>query len=67
MGYRQVILSVNPDTKYIRRMEGTTAGGTVTFDFTDIHPNIGIPELRFTYDSPASANVYNDFLFRDTN
>jgi outer membrane lipoprotein-sorting protein len=66
-GFREIILSVNPKTLYIRRMAGTTlAGGLVQFDFTDIKPNTGIPELRFAYDSPASANIYNNFLLRDT-
>jgi outer membrane lipoprotein-sorting protein len=66
-GFREIIISVNPKTLFIRRMAGTTlAGGIVQFDFTDIKPNIGIPELRFAYDSPASANIYNNFLLRDT-
>jgi outer membrane lipoprotein-sorting protein len=66
-GFREIILSVNPKTLVIRRMAGTTlAGGLVLFDFTEVKSNIGIPELRFTYDSPASANIYNNFLLRDT-
>jgi outer membrane lipoprotein-sorting protein len=66
-GFREIILSINPDTKLIRRMEGTTiAGGEVRFDFTNVRTNQGIPEQRFIYDSPASANIYNNFLFRDT-
>lgn len=66
-GFREIILSVNPATKLIRRMEGRTiTEGTVRFDFTDIRTNQGIPEQRFIYDSPASANMYNNFLFKDT-
>jgi outer membrane lipoprotein-sorting protein len=66
-GFREIILSVNAATQVIRRMQGTTlAGSLVQFDFTDVKTNIGIPELRFAYDSPASANIYNNFLFRDT-
>jgi outer membrane lipoprotein-sorting protein len=58
---------VDPKTLIIRRMAGTTlAGGLVQFDFTEVKSNVGIPELRFTYDSPASANIYNNFLLRDT-
>ncbi|MDR1216261.1 MAG: outer-membrane lipoprotein carrier protein LolA [Treponema sp.] len=65
--FREIILSINPDTKLIRRMEGTTLGGSVIrFDFTNIRSNIGISEQRFIYDSPGSANIYNNFLFRDT-
>lgn len=66
-GYREIILSVNPDTMLIRRIEGRTiADALVRFDFTNIRTNLGIPPGRFIYDSPASANVVNNFLFRDT-
>jgi outer membrane lipoprotein-sorting protein len=66
-GFREIILSVNNDSKLIRRMEGRTiTEGQVRFDFSNVRTNIGIPEQRFIYDSPASANMYNNFLFRDT-
>jgi len=66
-GFREIILSVNPAAKTIRRIEGRTiADNLVQFDFTNIKTNQGIPEMRFIYDSPASAYVYNNFLFRDT-
>ncbi|MCL2067593.1 MAG: outer membrane lipoprotein carrier protein LolA [Treponema sp.] len=66
-GFREIILSVDPDTKLIRRIEGRTiAESEVRFDFTNIRLNQGIPEQRFIYDSPASANLHNNFLFRDT-
>ena len=65
-GFREIILSVNPDSKFIRRIEGRTiADSLVQFDFTNVKINQGIPEQRFIYDSPASANMYNNFLFRD--
>ena len=65
-GFREIILSINPDTRLIRRIEGRTiAEGDVRFDFTNIRTNVGIPEARFIYDAPASANMYNNFLFRD--
>jgi outer membrane lipoprotein-sorting protein len=65
-GFREIILSVNPESRLIRRIEGRTiAEGDVRFDFTDIRTNVGIPEGRFSYDSPASAFLYNDFLFRN--
>ncbi|MDR2782241.1 MAG: outer membrane lipoprotein carrier protein LolA [Treponema sp.] len=65
--FREIIVSVNPNTKLIRRMDGVTlAGGLVRFDFAAIKINQGIPEQRFIYDSPASSNMYNNFLFRDT-
>jgi outer membrane lipoprotein-sorting protein len=65
-GFREIILNIDPDSKLIRRMEGRTiAEGTVRFDFSGVKTNQGIPEQRFIYDSPASANLYNNFLFRD--
>jgi len=66
-GFREIILSVSSETGLIRRIEGRTiADALVRFDFTNIKTNLGIPEARFIYDSPASANLYNNFLFRDT-
>jgi len=66
-GFREIILSVSPASKLIRRIEGRTiADVQVRFDFTNIRTNVGIPELRFIYDSPASAYMYNNFLFRDS-
>ena len=66
-GFREIILSINPQTLLIRRMEGRTiADGEVRFDFTNIVTNQGIPEQRFIYDSPPLANMYHNFLFRDT-
>jgi outer membrane lipoprotein-sorting protein len=66
-GFCEIILSIDRATLLIRRIEGrTVAEALVRFDFTNIRTNLGIPEQRFIYDSPASANVYNNFLFRDT-
>ncbi len=66
-GFREIILSVNPTTRIIRRITGRTiADVQVRFDFSDTKINQGIPEQRFIYDSPASANNYNNFLFSDT-
>jgi outer membrane lipoprotein-sorting protein len=66
-GFREIILNINPTTRLIRRIEGRTIADTmVRFDFSDIKINQGIPEQRFIYDSPASANNYNNFLFSDT-
>ena len=66
-GFREIILSISPDTLLIRRIEGRTiADALVRFDFTNVKTNLGIPEARFLYDSPASANLYNNFLFRDS-
>jgi outer membrane lipoprotein-sorting protein len=66
-GFREIVLYVDPKTQLIRRIEGRNiAESLVRFDFTEIQINQGIPEQRFLYDSPASANLYNNFLFRDT-
>jgi outer membrane lipoprotein-sorting protein len=66
-GFREIILSINPNTRLIRRIEGRTiAEADVRFDFTNIRTNLGIPEMRFIYDAPPSANVFQNFLFRDS-
>ena len=65
-GFREIILSVNPNTRLIRRMEGhTIAGGMVQFDFTSIRTNVGVPEMRFMYETPGTAFTFHNFLFRD--
>lgn len=64
-GFVSIKLSISPDTKLIRRLEGLTVGGErMVFDFIDIKTNQGLPDSRFLYDAPASANVYNNFLFK---
>jgi outer membrane lipoprotein-sorting protein len=66
-GFREILLDINPETRLIRRIEGRTlTDGTVRFDFSNILINQGIPENRFIYDAPASANLYNNFLFSDS-
>ena len=66
-GFREIILSIDPASSLIRRIDGTTIADTqVRFDFMNKRTNVGIPEQRFIYDSPASANMYNNFLFRDS-
>jgi len=66
-GFRELTLYVSPETLLIRRIEGRTiADESLRFDFTDIKVDQGIPEARFAYDSPASANLYNNFLFKET-
>ena len=62
-GFRQLVMSVGQDN-LIRRLLCVTADYTeMQFDFTDIKTNEGIPDTRFEYDSPASANVFENFLF----
>lgn len=62
-GFRELILSVNSEG-LIRRIEGITVGyQKIVFDFKNIRVNQNIPESRFRYDPPASANVIENFLF----
>ena len=66
-GFREIILSINPETRLIRRIEGRTiAEAEIRIDFTSIRTNVGVPEARFAYDNPPNANMYHNFLFRDT-
>lgn len=61
--FRELIIAIS-DTGYMRMIRGTTVNNeTIRFDFTNIQINRGIPETRFDYDPPASANLYTDFLF----
>jgi outer membrane lipoprotein-sorting protein len=62
-GFRELILSVNAKG-LIRRIEAVTVGyQKILFDFKDIRINQNIPDARFKYDPPASANVLENFLF----
>ena len=66
-GFREIILSINPETLLIRRIEGRTiADALVRFDFLNIRTNLGIPEQSFVYNPPPTANLYNNFMFRDS-
>lgn len=62
-GFRQIILSVDQNN-LIRRLIGVTSDyAEIRFDFADIKTNQNIPDTRFEYDSPASANTFENFLF----
>ena len=62
-GFRQIVIAVGR-TGLIRRITGVTLSyEEFVFDLTDIGLNQGIPDTRFQYDSPAYANVYQNFLF----
>lgn len=61
--FRQLEISVAANG-FIRRIVGLTASQqTIQFDFTSIKTNIGIPDTRFDYDSPPTANMIHNFLF----
>lgn len=63
-GFRSIKLSIDPNTKLIRRIEGiSTSDATFVFDFTDYRLNTGMPDTRFIYEAPSSANNYNNFLY----
>lgn len=63
-GFKTLRLSISQNL-LIRRIEGwTVANERIAFDFQSIRLNQGIPASRFIYDAPASANVYNNFLFQ---
>jgi len=67
-GFRTITLSIDPTRLLIRRMEGITlAGDLISYDFTQIVLDQDIPATKFIYDSPASANMYNNFLFSSDN
>jgi outer membrane lipoprotein carrier protein len=62
--FRTIRLMVSAETHLIRRIDARSiAGDEVVFDFTGYALNQGILDNRFVYDSPASANIFNDFLF----
>jgi outer membrane lipoprotein-sorting protein len=64
-GFKTIRVSVDSQSLLIRRIEGwTVANDRISFDFTSIKLNQGISVNRFIYDAPASANVYNNFLFQ---
>ncbi len=64
-GFKTIRISVAESSLLIRRIEGwTVANERIAFDFTSIKQNQNIPATRFLYDAPASANVYNNFLFQ---
>lgn len=64
--FRTIRLLISPDTLLIRRIDARTiSGDQVIFDFTGYALNQGIPDNRFIYDSPASANTFNNFLFNE--
>jgi outer membrane lipoprotein-sorting protein len=67
-GFKSITLSISPESLLIRRIEGmTVANELVKFDFLSVSLNQNVPDARFVYDSPASANLYNNFLFKSDN
>jgi outer membrane lipoprotein-sorting protein len=64
--FRTIKLSINPTLKLIRRVEAVTVqNDTFVMLFSGYVLNQGIADQRFIYDSPASANNYDNFLFSE--
>ncbi len=62
----RIKLSITPDTKLIRRVDAVTShNAEFIFDFHDYKLNSNIPDQRFIYNAPSSANNYNNFLFTE--
>jgi outer membrane lipoprotein-sorting protein len=63
-GFKYVIMSVLPDSYLIRRIEAVNIKNErITFDYTSIIVNPGIPIARFSIDTPNLTNVYPNFLY----
>lgn len=62
-GFREITMSIG-ENGLIRRMVGVTVDyEEVRFDFENILLNQNIPDARFEYESPPTANVFKNFLF----
>ena len=64
--FRTIRLLVSPEIKLIRRIEAwPISGSKITFDFSRYRLNTGIPDSRFLYDIPPTADMLNNFLLED--
>lgn len=64
--FKSLRVLVSAHTKLIRRIEAwPLSGEKITFDFSHYRLNVGIPDTRFLYDVPPTANVVHNFLFAD--
>jgi outer membrane lipoprotein-sorting protein len=64
--FKTIKLSINPTLRLIRRVEAVTVQNeTMVMTFSNYSLNSGISDQRFIYDSPASANNYENFLFSE--
>ncbi len=65
-GFRSIRIAILPESKLIRRVEATTRQGAVfELVFSNYSLNQDIPDQRFVYDAPSSANNFNNFLFSE--
>ena len=66
-GFRELHIAIGQNN-LIRRIEGvTTSMDRITFDFTNLDTNKGIPDARFDYKSPPEGNSIENFLFEPEN
>ncbi|MDR2181250.1 MAG: outer membrane lipoprotein carrier protein LolA [Treponema sp.] len=64
-GFKEIIVDIDPETKLIRRMAGTTVtDAVVRFDFSGVSLNTGIPERFLQFEAPPATNMYNNFLLK---
>ena len=64
--FRTIRLLVDPKTNLMRRIEASTiTGAKIVFTFSNYALNQGLSDNRFVYESPSSANVYDNFLFNE--
>ena len=62
-GFKYLIVSILPESNLIRRIEAVNIKNEkITFDYSNIIPNAGIPYTKFTIDPPNLTNVYPNFL-----
>ncbi len=63
-GFRRLTLSIDEESLMIRRITGITSGfQEIQLDFQNILVNQNLPEGKFRYKSPPTANVINNFIF----
>ena len=64
--FNYINVSVNPETKLIRRMVAVTPKNEeFIFNFYEYSLNQNLSEQRFIYDPPTDANNLNNFLFSE--
>jgi outer membrane lipoprotein-sorting protein len=64
--FKTIKLSINPSSRLIRRIEAVTIqNDTFVMTFSGYRINSGISAQRFVYDSPPTANIYDNFLFTE--
>lgn len=61
-GFRKLEIAFDR-TLMIRRVTGSTGNREIVMDLKNVRVNQGVPDARFDYRPPASANVYRNFLF----